>query len=101
MANIADLSNALGQVQGKLDLVIAALNKLDSDSSASRGAMRSDIADMRTRVENVERVIEEMEPIVMRLRDDRMKTIGFLTAISLGGGAVGAKALAFLKYWGG
>lgn len=94
VVDIASLSHALGNVQGKLDLVIAALNKLDDDSATSRGAMRTDIADVKTRVANVERVIEEMEPIVAQLRDDRMKLLGFMAAVGVFAGAVGAKVAA-------
>lgn len=102
LADITGLSRALGNVEGKLDLVIAALNKLDEDSATSRGLMRSDIVDMRTRLAGVVRVVEEIEPIVAQLRDDRLKLLGFMAAVGLFAGAIGAKiAAAAGKIFGG
>lgn len=97
VVDIATLSQALGNVQGKLDLLIAAVDKLDQDAESARAKVQTDVADIKSRLASVERGFAEIEPIVKRIESDRIKALGFVAGLSVAGGALGTKAVVLLQ----
>jgi hypothetical protein len=89
-ATMVSISHSLGTVHGKIEALIATVAQMQTDSSASRAAVHTDLNALVRKVDALERSVATMQPTVGRMEALRFMGKGALMVVSVMAAGVGS-----------